>query len=63
VLDENGAVQKKANRSQHGIRKGVAQLLAEGGASKYEITAALAHSEAKTTERYTEIALTQQPLT
>ena len=54
VLDENGTVQKKANRSQHGIRKGVAQLLAEGGASKYEIMAVLAHSEAKTTERYTE---------
>ncbi len=54
VIDGEGRKSKKATRSQHGIRKGVAQLLAEGGASTYEIMAVLSHSEPKTTALYTE---------
>lgn len=41
------------NRSAHGIRKGLAELLAECGCSQYEIMAILGHTEAKTSEVYT----------
>jgi integrase len=39
--------------SAHGVRKGLAELLAEIGCSQYEIMAILGHSEAKTSEVYT----------
>lgn len=39
--------------SAHGVRKGLAELLAELGCSQYEIMAILGHSEAKTSEVYT----------
>ncbi|MCV0348507.1 MAG: tyrosine-type recombinase/integrase [Nitratireductor sp.] len=42
-----------ANLSAHGVRKGLAELLAELGCSQYEIMAILGHSEAKTSEVYT----------
>ena len=42
-----------AGLSAHGIRKGLAELLAELGCSQYEIMAILGHSEAKTSETYT----------
>lgn len=42
-----------ATLSAHGVRKGLAELLAELGCSEYEIMAILGHSEAKTTEVYT----------
>lgn len=40
-------------KSAHGVRKGLAELLAELGCSQYEIMAILGHSEAKTSEVYT----------
>jgi integrase len=46
----------KAIRSQHGIRKGVAQLLANRGATEYEIMAVLSHADPRTTRIYTEKA-------
>jgi integrase len=39
--------------SAHGVRKGLAEILAELGCSQYEIMAILGHSEAKTSEVYT----------
>ncbi|MFC3968163.1 tyrosine-type recombinase/integrase [Rhizobium lemnae] len=39
--------------SAHGVREGLAELLAEMGCSQYEIMAILGHSEAKTSEVYT----------
>ncbi|TCT34677.1 site-specific recombinase XerD [Martelella mediterranea] len=39
--------------SAHGVRKGLAELLAELGCSQYEMMAILGHSEAKTSEVYT----------
>lgn len=39
--------------SAHGVRKGLAEVLAEMGCSQYEIMAILGHSEAKTSEVYT----------
>ncbi|MBB2699794.1 UNVERIFIED_ORG: integrase [Rhizobium esperanzae] len=39
--------------SAHGVRKGLAEILAEQGCSQYEIMAILGHSEAKTSEVYT----------
>ncbi|WP_348645675.1 tyrosine-type recombinase/integrase [Nitratireductor aquibiodomus] len=42
-----------AHLSAHGVRKGLAELLAELGCSQYEIMAILGHSEAKTSEVYT----------
>lgn len=42
-----------AHLSAHGVRKGLAELLAEMGCSQYEIMAVLGHSEAKTSEVYT----------
>lgn len=41
------------NRSAHGVRKCLAELLAELGCSQYEIMAIHGHSEAKTSEVYT----------
>ncbi|MFC3208080.1 tyrosine-type recombinase/integrase [Aquamicrobium soli] len=41
------------NRSAHGVRKGLGELLAELGCSQYEIMAIHGHSEAKTSEVYT----------
>ena len=42
-----------AHLSAHGVRKGLAELLAELGCSQYAIMAILGHSEAKTSEVYT----------
>ena len=39
--------------SAHGVRKGLAEVLAEMGCSQYDIMAILGHSEAKTSEVYT----------
>lgn len=39
--------------SAHGVRKGLAELLAELGCSQYAIMSILGHSEAKTSEVYT----------
>jgi integrase len=39
--------------SAHGVRKGLAEILAGLGCSQYEIMAILGHSEAKTSEVYT----------
>ena len=39
--------------SAHGVRKGLAEVLAEMGSSQYDIMAILGHSEAKTSEVYT----------
>lgn len=41
------------DRSAHGIRKAVAELLAEAGCSQHQIMAIMAHSQAKTSEIYT----------
>ncbi len=46
-------VKKRATRSQHGIRKGVAALMAESGASEFEIMASFGWTEAKTAAIYT----------
>lgn len=48
-LAKNG----KATRSQHGIRKGVAALMAESGATEYEIMSAFGWTEPKTAAIYT----------
>jgi integrase len=40
-------------RSSHGIRKAVAELLAEMGCSQYQIMSIMAHTQAKTSEGYT----------
>jgi len=45
---------KKATRSQHGIRKGVADSLAANGATEYELMAMFGWSESKTAAVYTE---------
>lgn len=42
-----------AHLSAHGVRKGLAELLAELGCTQYEVMAILGHSEAKTSEVYT----------
>ena len=47
VTNENGEEVKKATRSQHGLRKGVAELMAESGASEFEIMASFGWTEAK----------------
>jgi len=44
---------KTATRSQHGIRKGVAELMAERGATEYELMAAFGWTEARTASVYT----------
>jgi integrase len=40
-------------RTQHGVRKGAAKLIAEAGGSQYELMSAMAHLEAATSEVYT----------
>lgn len=40
-------------RTQHGVRKGAAGLLAGAGATQYEIICLMAHTQAKTSEIYT----------
>jgi len=40
-------------RTQHGVRKGAAALLAQSGATQYEIMSLMAHTQAKTSEVYT----------
>ena len=40
-------------RTQHGVRKGAAALLALSGATQYEIMSLMAHTQAKTSEVYT----------
>lgn len=42
------------NRSQHGLRKALAILLAENGASDHQIMSIMAHNKATTTAIYTE---------
>ncbi|MHA3978561.1 tyrosine-type recombinase/integrase [Halovulum sp. GXIMD14794] len=44
------------NRSSHGVRKSVAELLSERGMTQYEVMLVLAHTEAKTSEIYTKDA-------
>lgn len=53
VKNMKGEEEKKATRSQHGIRKGVAELMAESGASEFEIMAQFGWTEAKTAAIYT----------
>jgi integrase len=53
IENELGEVSKKANRSQHGIRKAKAQEIAEQGGSVYEVMAYLSHSDPKTAAIYT----------
>jgi len=40
VLDDAGKPKLRVTRSQHGIRKGVAELMTELGATEYELMAA-----------------------
>lgn len=53
VKNEEGEEEKKATRSQHGIRKGVAALMAESGATEFEIMASFGWTETKTAAVYT----------
>jgi integrase len=41
------------DRSSHGVRKAMAELLAEAGCSQHQIMAILSHTQAKTSEIYT----------
>lgn len=47
---------KLPNRSSHGLRKSLAELLAESGASEHQIMSVLAHSDPNTSRTYTEKA-------
>jgi integrase len=47
-------IEKRAARSQHGIRKAAAHELAQSGASVYEIAARLSHSDFKSSAPYVE---------
>lgn len=40
-------------RSSHGVRKAVAQMMAEAGCTQHQIMAVMAHTQAKTSEVYT----------
>jgi len=40
-------------RSSHGVRKAVAEMMAEAGCSQHQIMAVMAHTQAKTSEVYT----------
>jgi integrase len=42
-----------SDRSSHGVRKAVAELMAESGCSQHQIMAVMAHTEARTSEIYT----------
>ncbi|MSU89865.1 tyrosine-type recombinase/integrase [Rhodobacteraceae bacterium 2CG4] len=44
------------NRSSHGVRKSVAELLSESGMTQYQVMSVLAHTEAKSSEIYTKDA-------
>ena len=46
-------VKKRATRSQHGIRKGVAELMAQSGATEYGLMSSFGWTEAKTAGIYT----------
>ncbi|MBU2962725.1 tyrosine-type recombinase/integrase [Citreicella sp. C3M06] len=54
------------NRSSHGVRKGMATMLAEAGANEQQIGAVLSHTQPSTTRIYTQTAqrsvLSQQAL-
>ncbi len=52
LVDSEG----KVARSQHGIRKGVAELMAEAGATEYELMATFGWTETKTASVYTKKA-------
>lgn len=41
------------DRSSHGIRKAVAQMMAEAGCTQHQIMSVMAHTQAKTSEIYT----------
>lgn len=41
------------DRSSHGIRKAVGELMAQSGCSQYQVMAVMAHTQAKTSEIYT----------
>ena len=41
------------NRSSHGVRKAMAELMAEAGSSQHQIMAVMAHTQARTSEVYT----------
>lgn len=41
------------DRSSHGIRKAVGELMAQNGCSQYQVMAVMAHTQAKTSEIYT----------
>lgn len=53
IQDWTAQAKLPKGRTQHGIRKGAAELLAEAGATQYEIMALMSHTEAKTSEIYT----------
>jgi len=53
VLDETGEPKMKATRSQHGIRKGVAEIMAELAATEYEPMSSFGWTETKTAGVYT----------
>lgn len=42
-----------SGRSSHGVRKAVAELMAESGCTQHQIMAVMAHTEARTSEAYT----------
>lgn len=42
-----------SGRSSHGVRKAVAELMAESGSSQHQIMAVMSHTEARTSEIYT----------
>ena len=44
------------NRTAHGVRKAVGQLLAEAGCNQYQIMAIHGHTESRTSETYTKSA-------
>lgn len=41
------------DRSSHGIRKAVGEMMAQNGCSQYQVMAVMAHTQAKTSEIYT----------
>lgn len=41
------------NRSSHGVRKAMAELMAEAGSSQHQIMAVMSHTQARTSEVYT----------
>jgi len=53
IQDWTAQAKLPIRRTQHGIRKGTAELLAAAGETQYEIMALMSHTEAKTSEVYT----------